>query len=82
MAVAYTAKGDAFALGKPRVWSEKRLVRVPVGYPYDLASDGKRVAVVLDAGGTAEHQRAPIDSVTVLLNFFDELKRRAPAGGK
>lgn len=48
--------------------------------PYDLAPDGKRFAVVMDSGGTAEPEQKPTDSVTVLLNFFDELHRKAPAG--
>jgi hypothetical protein len=47
--------------------------------PYDLAPDGKRFAVVLYPDGSAQK---PITSVAVLLNFFDELKRRVPVGGK
>jgi hypothetical protein len=46
-------------------------------YPYDLAPDGKRLAVVLNPGRT---QVRSTDSVTVLLNFFDELRRRVPPG--
>jgi serine/threonine-protein kinase len=79
MVAGYTAKGDSFAAGKPRVWSERRLVDIPVS-PYDLASDGKRFAVVLAADETAGAE--PAKSVTVLLNFFDELKRRVPTGGR
>jgi hypothetical protein len=33
--------------------------------------------VVLNPGGT---EQGPTDSVTVLLNFFDELRRKVPAG--
>jgi serine/threonine-protein kinase len=79
MVADYTAKGDSFAPGKPRVWSERRLADMPVS-PYDLAPNGKRFAVVLAADETAGAE--PANSVTVLLNFFDELKRRVPAGGK
>jgi hypothetical protein len=78
MTVGYSAKGDSFAPGKPRVWSETRLLNL-AGLPvYDLAPDGKRLAAVLasgEAGGEPTH-------LTFLLNFFDELRRRAPAGGK
>ncbi len=79
--VAYTTKGDSFAAAKPQVWSEKRLPEsgVPI---YDLAPDGKRFAVVLYSDGTVEQKENLTDSVTVLLNFFDELRRRVPAGGK
>ena len=82
MVTGYIAKGDAFAAGKPQVWSPKSLAVVMVGHPHDLAPDGKRFAVLLYPGGTAEQQQKPIDNVTVLLNFFDELKRRVPTGGK
>ena len=44
----------------------------------DLAPDGKRFVVILYADGTAE----PMTQLTVLLHFFDELRRRVPAGGK
>ena len=47
MAVSYNAKGDSFAAGKPRVWSETRLLKVSDLPVYDLAPDGKRLAAVL-----------------------------------
>jgi serine/threonine-protein kinase len=75
MVAAYTAKGDDFVPGKPRVWSEKHFLDRPFD-TYDLAPDGKRFAVVLYADGTAESQ----PQLTVLLNFFDELRRRVPGG--
>ena len=79
MVVSYTANGDSFVAGKPHVWSEKRVVQAPFTQ-YDLAPDGKRFAVVLNADGTSEEK--PFTHLTVLENFFDELKRRVPAGGK
>jgi serine/threonine-protein kinase len=48
MVAGYTANRDWFAAGKPRVWSERRLVDIPVSR-YDLAPDGKRFALVLNA---------------------------------
>lgn len=76
MAASYTAKGDSFAAGKPRVWAEARLRNLDISSNYDLAPDGKRLAAFLadDAGG----EKGP--HLTFLLNFFDELRRRAPAG--
>jgi hypothetical protein len=78
MAVGYNIKGDSFAAGKPRVWSESRLWNAGGMPVYDLAPDGKRLAAILasdQTGGEPTH-------LTFLLNFFDELRRRAPAGGK
>ena len=83
MVADYTAKGDSFVPGKPRLWSEKRILFRDGGGPfppYDIAPDGTRFAVLLYPDGTAEHQR-PVN-LTFLLNFFDELRRRVPSGGK
>ena len=76
MVASYTASGDTFVPGRPRLWSDRRLLRSP-SQNYDLAPDGKRFAVVLAADGTAE----TFTQLTVLLNFFDELRRRLPLGG-
>jgi len=73
MAVSYTAKGDSFAADKPRVWSETRLRNIGVASMYNLAPDGKRLAAMLAGDQAPTH-------LTFLLNFFDELRRRAPAG--
>ena len=77
MAVAYTAKGDRFVAEKSRVWLAKLGgFRVGFGTAWDLAPDGKRVAVVTPA----ETPGAPKQDheVVMLLNFFDELRRRVP----
>jgi Tol biopolymer transport system component len=80
MAVGYSVSGDSFAAGKPRVWSGTRLLNVAGAQVYDLAPDGKRLAAIL-ASDDASAQKLPTH-LTFLLNFFDELRRRAPAGGK
>jgi serine/threonine-protein kinase len=82
MMANYTADRDVFTAGKPQVWSAKPVARTLAFYSYAMAADGKRAAVVLYAGETAEPQQRSGDSVTVLLNFFDELKRRVPVGGQ
>jgi hypothetical protein len=74
MAVSYTVHGDSFRVVKLRVWSDTRVMSVFAAVPgWDLAPDGKHVAGILEPSW---------GSVTVLLNFFDELERRVPAGGK
>lgn len=77
MTVSYTAKGDSFAAGKPRLWTEARLFYPQGSSYYDLAPDGKRLAVMVadeqNSGKLPTH-------LTFLLNFFDELQRRAPEG--
>jgi serine/threonine-protein kinase len=73
MAANYTVKGDSFVADKPRVWIAK-----PGGTEFDLAPDGKRLAVLTPVqSGQApkiEHE------IVFLENFFDELRRRAPVG--
>ena len=71
MAVKYTIAGDAIVAEKPRVWVEKL-----GGTEWDLAPDGRRVAVLTSV------REAPVrkHEVVFLLNFIDELRRRLPTG--
>ena len=75
----YTAKADSFAPDKPRPWSNTQILE-PAVEPWnlDLAPDGKRFAVFPRPEATGE-QKGSVH-VTVLLNFFDDLRRRVPAG--
>jgi Tol biopolymer transport system component len=72
MVASYTANGEAYVPGKPRLWAAKKDLSVD----YDVAPDGKRFAVVEaetpEQGGTVQ--------LTFLLNFFDEVQRRVAAG--
>jgi serine/threonine-protein kinase len=73
MAVSYESHRDSFVTGKPRVWSSKIALFTATG-SYEPAPDGKRIIVLLPAETPKE---AP-DRLIFLLNFFDELQRRAP----
>jgi hypothetical protein len=46
MAESYTIKGHTFVPSKPRVWIAKMGGGPPQGAVWDLAPDGKRVAVI------------------------------------
>jgi Tol biopolymer transport system component len=76
MAAGYTTTGDSFDVGKPRLWSNTQLRAGDRTRTFDLAPDGKRFAVEIRPGAAAE-QTGPVH-VTVILNFFDLLRRRAP----
>jgi dipeptidyl aminopeptidase/acylaminoacyl peptidase len=78
MAATYAAKGDSFAADKPRPWSNTQIMDLfGTGiWNLDLSPDGKRFAVIPRPEATGE-QRSSVH-VTVLLNFFDELRRRVP----
>jgi serine/threonine-protein kinase len=79
MVLDYAVQNGSFVPGRPRLWSPKGLEFLGGNYPYDLAPDGKRFAVVLDTAPTEREQR-PTESIVVMLNFFDELRRRVPRG--
>ena len=75
MTVEYTASGDSFAPGRPRVWCDKPIYS-PGRMNLDIEPDGKRFAV-MQALEPADSTKGAMQ-VVVLLNFFDELKRRIP----
>jgi hypothetical protein len=79
MMISYIATGDSFAAERLQVWSRKKLIEAAGNYTFGLAPDGKRFTVVLNPGGTGEQEERSTDSVTVLLNFFHELRRRVPS---
>ena len=75
MVANYTTKGEVFVPTKPRLWTEKKDLNF---FIVDLAPDGKRFALKQEL----ESKEKSPTHVMFLLNFFDELRRRAPAGGK
>jgi serine/threonine-protein kinase len=77
MVVDYTATRDAFTPDKPRLWSEKQIFNPAPGVAnLDLMPDGKRF-VVLDAPESSPAENGSVH-LTMLLNFFDEVRRRIP----
>jgi hypothetical protein len=78
MAASYTVKGDTLVAEKPRVWIAKLGATTGSPGPWDLAPDGKRVAVVTPVESAEAPQQE--HEVVFLQNFFDELRRRMPLG--
>jgi hypothetical protein len=78
MAVKYTVKGDSFDAERPTVWAPKLGGVGGVRSAWDLAPDGKRV-VVLTPVESAEAPKQEHE-IVMLLNFFDELRRKVPVG--
>lgn len=68
---AYQIEGDSFVTGKPSLWSGQNGLEW-----FDLGSDAEHFAVI---DTKADEQKL---QATLLLNFFDELQRRAPPGRK
>jgi serine/threonine-protein kinase len=77
MAVEVTTQG-AFSAGKPRVLFEGAYVPTPRSLPnYDVSPDGQRFLMLK----ATEQAQAPTQ-INVVLNWFEELKRRVPSGTK
>ncbi len=73
------ATQPSFAASKPRVLFEGRYEPTPATFPnYDVSRDGQRFLMLKpsEAGEAAPTQ------INVVLNWFEELKRRVPTGKK
>ena len=69
MVVGYKVTGAAFEPASPRLWAAKN----DLNQWFDLSPDGKRFMIV-EIDTTNESPSTP---VTLVLNFFEELRRRA-----
>jgi serine/threonine-protein kinase len=80
MVTSYAVKGDSFVAEKPRIWSEKPLANLGLTPNFDLAPDGKRFAVVMPA--ERPDPREARSHVTLVFNFFDEVRRRTSGASR
>ena len=77
MVVRYNVDGDSFRAETPQLMFEGRFMDLGRFYARDVAPDGKRF-VMLQSSVT-EGEPADLTKVTLVLNFFDELRRSLPA---
>ena len=68
-------EGNSFRAEKPRLWSEGRFTLRARQRSIDLHPDGDRFAL---AAVPESQTNAKQDHVTLIFNFFDELRRLAP----
>ena len=80
MVVNYTVKGDAFIPQRPRPWYGKRIANVGDNWNLDLAPDGKRFVALMPA--EVIEARESRSHVTIVMNFFDEVRRRVAGRAK
>jgi serine/threonine-protein kinase len=78
MVVRYTARSGSFVPDAPRPWGPARLADTGVLPNFDLAPDGRIVALI-PAGAPVLPQQD--NHVTLLTGFFGELARRASLAG-
>jgi serine/threonine-protein kinase len=73
------ATQPGFSAGKPRVLFEGRYEPTPATFPnYDVSPDGQRFLMLKPS----EQEAAAATQINVVLNWFEELKRRVPTGKK
>ena len=80
MVANYTVKGESFVADKPGVWSGKQLANIGLSPNFDLAPDGKRFVVLTPA--ESPEPRETQSHVSLVVNFFDEVRRRVAAGSQ
>jgi WD40 repeat protein len=82
MVASYSSNDETFLAAKPRLWAQKD----DLGWMFDLEPNDKRF-IVLQTTDSFVSPRFPREhrgpaEVAIMLNFFDELRRQAPARGK
>ena len=75
MVASYKIEGDTFHSDKPHLWSEGQFTNRSLNRNFDLHPDGQRFAVLKTPDSPA---KTKLDTVTLIFNFFDELRRIAP----
>jgi serine/threonine-protein kinase len=86
MMVDYTVEGDSFHASKPRLWTDKQIGPISGNIPFglgrllDLTPDGRRI-IAWEPQEQPKEAKADLH-VTMLLNWFDELRRRLPPSEK
>jgi serine/threonine-protein kinase len=76
MVAPYSVEGNSFKTDKPRPWSGKSILPRNREWSFDIHPDGERLAVALPPGTLTETRQ---DKVVFIFNFFEELRRLAPA---
>jgi Tol biopolymer transport system component len=92
MVVDYSVEGDSFNVLESRPWTDKQILTSPGNAPrgtldpngilrlFDLTPDGRRI-IAWEPEEQPKEPKANLH-VTILQNWFDELRRRLPPSGK
>ena len=78
MVASYTVKGASITVNKPKLWSDRMLAAFNYSSYglFSMVPDGKRIAALLPVED-AEAKPGQENKMVLLLNFFDELRRKA-----
>jgi hypothetical protein len=73
MTVDFRVEGGLFQAEAPRPWAAVQLADTGLGPGFDVAPDGRLVALMTPSGSSPPQ---PASEVTVIVSFFDEVQRR------
>jgi serine/threonine-protein kinase len=76
MVATYTSHDDMFVAETPRLWSAREVFAISVMPTFDLSPDSQRVAVDIPTAPATPPETG--HHVTLVLNFFDELRKTVP----
>jgi serine/threonine-protein kinase len=74
MVVTYSAKEGNFDASKPQPFTDRKVGNTGITPDFDLAPDSIRFAVLVPPD--AAELEAARSHITLVLNFFDEVRRR------
>jgi hypothetical protein len=73
MAVDFRVVDGEFQPSPPKLWIDAQLADTGMGPGFDVAPDGRLVALMAPSGSLP---RQSASNVTLVLNFFSEVQRR------
>ena len=79
MAVSYSVEGDSLRAGRSCLWSEGQFTNRGSDQNFALHPDGKRFAVLKVTEAT---EGVALDHLTLVTNWFDQVRRRVAAAGQ
>jgi hypothetical protein len=80
MVANYTVKGETIVADKPRVWFGRQLANLGLTMNFDLTPDGKHFVMLVSA--ESPEPRETQSHLRLVVNFFDEVRRRLAAQGE
>jgi hypothetical protein len=72
--------GTMFKAGTPQVIFQGQYFKGGSGRQYSVSPDGRRFLMIKNVAST--NADAPLPQIVIVQNWFEELKRRVPAGRK
>ena len=70
--------GPSFTAGTPKILFQGEYTSIGGGVQYSVTPDGKRFLMIKEPAATTSSEGGPRPKINVVMNWFEELKQRAP----